>query len=330
MIGLIDVDGILPNLALMKIAAYYKAHGERVEFVKPGVFYERVYASAILSKSMPKCEALLERYGDRIEIGGSGWDIPKRLPPEIEACKADYSLYSADIVAGRLRGIMTKKARLRKAAQIVDAGAGFTSRGCPRSCGFCIVPAKEGPLRQDQEIGDIINPRSKAVILHDNNFTSDPLCLDKLREIRERGLTVDINQGCDVRVMTDEVVSALASVNHLRSIHYAWDLMKYEAQVMRGIRILSKYVRPYRQMCYMLVGYDTDFEEDVYRFRKLAEMKIDPYVMLYNQSEDPKLRHFARWVNAHIYTQCPFEEYSPWILEQEKRANDRQCLLPLS
>ena len=37
MIGLIDIDGKLPNLALMmKISSFFKALGEQVEFVKPG------------------------------------------------------------------------------------------------------------------------------------------------------------------------------------------------------------------------------------------------------------------------------------------------------
>lgn len=37
MIGLIDVDGKLPNLALMKISSFYKAEGQSVEFVRPNV-----------------------------------------------------------------------------------------------------------------------------------------------------------------------------------------------------------------------------------------------------------------------------------------------------
>lgn len=318
MIGLIDVDGTLPNLALMKIATYYKHLGEQVEFVRPDAEYEKIYASALFTRSLPVCESLREQYGDRIEIGGTGWDVKKRLPPEIEACKADYSLYSAEMVAGRIRGIMTQKTRLRKATQIVEAGVGFTSRGCVRRCGFCFVPIKEGRLRQDQEIRDIINPKSNVIILHDNNFTADPNCLDKLCEIRERGLTVDINQGCDVRLMTEDIAAALASVRHLRSLHYAWDLVEHEAQVLRGIKTLMKYIKPYRHMCFMLVGFNTGFEEDVYRFRKLVEMKIDPYVMIYNQVRDTRLKHFARWVNARIYTQCSFDEYLPWIQSQQK------------
>jgi len=68
----------------------------------------------------------------------------------------------------------------------------------------------------------------------------------------------------------------------------------------------------------MLVGYNTTFEQDVYRFRKLTEMKIDPYCMVYNQKDDPRLRHFARWINSRIYKKCTFEDYIPWVNAQEK------------
>lgn len=53
MIGLIDVDGRLPNLALMKISSYYKSLGEQVEFFREGQDYERIYASAIFTMSKP-------------------------------------------------------------------------------------------------------------------------------------------------------------------------------------------------------------------------------------------------------------------------------------
>ena len=318
MIGLIDVDGPLPNLALMKISQYYKSIGEDVEFVRPDTKYMKIYASAIFSRSKPICEALLEKYGDNIEIGGTGWNIKKRLPPEIEVCKPDYFLYSADMVAGKIKGIMNRKTRLLKAAQITEAGVGFSSRGCVRNCPFCVIAAKEGKLRQDSEIRDIINPKSNIVILHDNNLTADPNCLEKLKEIRERNLIVDIDQGCDVRLITDEIAAALAGVRHLRSLHYSWDLMEYERQVLRGIKTLFKHVRPYQHMCYMLVGFNTGFDEDIYRFRKLVEMKIKPYVMIYNEKQDVRLKHFARWVNAHIHTQCSFDEYTPWLKAQKE------------
>jgi hypothetical protein len=68
----------------------------------------------------------------------------------------------------------------------------------------------------------------------------------------------------------------------------------------------------------MLVGFNTSFEEDMYRFRKLRELKVDPFVMIYNQKNDKKLKHFARWVNSRIYKSCKWEEYQPWVKVQLK------------
>lgn len=130
MIGLIDVDSKIPNLALMKISSYYKSLGEQVEFVQAGVKYKKIFASAIFKRSVDECNKLVELYGDKIVIGGTGWDIHKTLDCRIKRMKPDYDLYTSDIIASRMRGIGTKEHKLKKATKIVNAGKGFTSRGC--------------------------------------------------------------------------------------------------------------------------------------------------------------------------------------------------------
>ena len=324
-IELCDIDSKIPNLAISKESTYYKDLGEKVvlksadELLKSEEKHDKIIASAIFTRSKSICTKLIEKFGDKIEIGGTGSFNPKkRLPDEIENMKPDYDLYSIEEIASRMKGIGTKEHKLKKAAEIVNAGHGFSSRGCIRNCPFCIVPNCEGKFRQATEIKDMLNPKSNILILHDNNLTADPYCIDKLHEIRDRKLIVDINQGCDVRLMTEEIAKALSEVKHLRSLHYAWDLMGFENQVMEGIKTLSKYIKPYRHMCFMLVGFNTTFEEDIYRFTKLRELKVDPFVMIYNQKDDKKLKHFARWVNSRIYKSCSFEEYYPWIKEQNK------------
>lgn len=241
------------------------------------------------------------------------------LPDEIECMVPDYDLYTADMIYPKIKGIMTKERKREKAQQIVDAGIGFTSRGCIRRCPFCFVPEKEGEFRHDMAIKDIINPRSNIIILHDNNITADPDCIDKLHEIRDRKLIVDINQGCDVRLMTPEIAQAMSEVKHLRSLHYAWDLMGFEKQVLDGINIMKQFIPASRHMCYCLVGYNTSFEEDMYRVRKLSEMGVRPYIMRYNERRDDiRLNHFARWVNSFIYKAEPdFEKYGPWKKDRD-------------
>lgn len=318
MIGLIDVDGKLPNLALMKISNYYKKQGEDVEFVKSNKIYDKIFASSIFTKSKKVCEKLLEQYGEKIEIGGTGWSLDKTLPKEIEEERPDYNLYTVEDILPKIRGIMTKEKKRKKAEIIINAGIGRTSIGCIRNCKFCVVPQKEGCFKHIAEIKDLINPRSNVLILHDNNITADPNCISILNEIRDRKLIVDINQGCDIRLMTDDIANAMSEIKHLRSIHYSWDLMGFEKNILDGIKIMTKYIKAYKHMCYMLVGFNTTFEEDMYRYRVLDSLNIRPYVMVYNQKKDTRLNHFARWVNARICKACSWSEYEPWVKSQKK------------
>lgn len=315
---LIDFNSKIPNLALMKLSNWHKQQGNEV-FLNQCNKPDKVYISTLFTWDRPKVEKLLKIYPEA-EVGGTGWDIKKTLPDEVEICKPDYDLYTTGDIYERIKGgIGKKESKLKKAEEIVNAGIGFTSRGCIRQCGFCFVPPKEGKLHKVGEIADLINPRSNVIILLDNNLTADPDCIDKLHEIRDRGLIVDITQGIDVRLMTPEIAQALSEVKHLRSIHYAWDLMGFERQVMEGIKTLSEFVKKWRHMCYTLTGYNTSFEEDYYRFRKLQEIGIDPYVMPYNLTfPTEKHHHFARWVNGRIYKACQFDEYEPWIKVQNE------------
>lgn len=317
-IGLIDIDSKIQNLALMKISAYHKSVGDEV-ILNPSspVGIDKAYCSVIFEKNRHKAEVLRTVFPD-IEFGGTGWDLKTELPAHIENMRPDYDLYSVEALYPRVGGIMKKATRLKKVQTLINAGMGFTTRGCVRKCPFCVIPSKEGSLRKASEIKDIINPRSNVLILLDANFTADPDYREKLGEIKERKLIVDFTQGIDIRCMTDDMAFSLSKVRHLRSIHYAWDLMNFENAVVRGINILSKAIPKWKHLCYMLVGFNTSFEQDVYRFRKLTEIGVDPYVMVFNQSQDSRLKHFARWVNSHIYTVCSFEDYAPWRKVRDK------------
>jgi hypothetical protein len=318
LIGLIDYDSRIPNLALMKLSTFYKRQGYAVHLnmlTRETAFPAtpaQVFCSVIYQKHREHARGLAAMYPG-IVMGGTGWDLRTELPPEAEACSPDYTLYRAEDLVPRLAGIATRAAKLAKAQELVTAAIGFTARGCVRRCAFCEVPIKEGALRQVATIGDLVTPTSKTLILLNNNLTAQANVLDELTEIKSRGLRLDITQGIDVRLMTPEIAKALGEVSHVRSLHYAWDLLAFERQVWRGIEILSRYVKRYRHLCFMLVGFDTTFEEDQYRFAKLTASKIDPYVMLYNDCQDLRLRHFARWVNGRFYKVSSFEEYTPWM-----------------
>jgi hypothetical protein len=89
MIGLIDIDSKTPNLALMKISAYYKKQGELTELTYPlfAQNYDKCFASKIFTWTETP------HFISDVEFGGSGVSLEKELPDEIENMRPDYDLY---------------------------------------------------------------------------------------------------------------------------------------------------------------------------------------------------------------------------------------------
>lgn len=283
-IGLFDINSKYHNLALMKLSAYHKEKGDETEFYNPLLTknYDKVYVSKIFTK-----RNINEGYiPEECTMGGSGFDLISRLPEEIEHIKPDYKLYK------------------------LKYSLGFTTRGCIRNCGFCIVRKKEGNIKEHAEVEEFLNPRSNIVILLDNNFLALPSHIKKLQLFIDKGWIMDFNQGLDIRLINEENAGLLAKVKHLKQIRFSWDLMNYEKKVKEGLKTLFKIeIKPYRIMVYTLCNFNTSFEEDMYRFEELVNLGLDPFVMIYEDG-NKKMRDFARWVNKRIYKVCDWGDYN--------------------
>lgn len=333
-IGIIDYDSKIVNLAMMKVSAYHKSLGHRV-ILNPSSpeGLDKTYVSVLFTHNQGKAIEQYRHYPN-VDFGGSGIDLRKDLPAEIELSRPDYDLYSMMDIFPRIASRIAKtESKMASAQEIVNAGIGYTTRGCIRTCSWCAVPVKEGALRQVAEIEELINPRSNRLILLDNNLTADPRALEKLQTIKRLGLHVDITQGIDVRLLedNDELSRALSGVKFMRSLCYAWDIPQAESIVLKGIKSLSRYIKTWRHMCYCLCGFTSSFEEDMMRVRKLHEVGVLPYIMVYRnphdqdvaktpQSEYKRIRlgHFSRWVNGKFFKKITFDEYRPWINARRK------------
>jgi hypothetical protein len=216
---LCQIDGSIPNLALMRISAHHKALGDDVEIRHGAAFRrhlwdsqpDRIYASAIFLKSRPTVKLLLAEHPDSI-VGGTGWDIGKTVESVgITSARLDYTLYP----------------RFRQSI-------GFTQRGCRLRCSFCVVPQKEGAMRQEATIYDIWrgDPWPRELLLLDNDFFGQPEWRERVHEIREGGFKVSFNQGINARFLTDEAAEAIASLDYrddsmkVKRIYTAWDNLK--------------------------------------------------------------------------------------------------------
>ena len=287
-IGLFDIDSKYHNLALMKISAWHKSFGDQTEIYNPIMkeTYERVYVSKIFSKHNKEEGYIPE---DSI-IGGSGYNLKTVLPYDMEHFMPDYSLYN------------------------LDYSLGFTTRGCIGNCQFCIVREKEGSIKEHAEVEEFLNPKSNVVVLLDNNFLALPSHIKKLQKYIDKGWKMDFNQGLDIRLINKENAELLGKVKHYKQIHFAWDSMKDEKQMKEGLNILFKAgVKPYRIMVYILCNYNTSFEEDLYRYKELNILGVDPFVMIYEKG-NKMIRDFARWGNRRwISKKCEWKDYKKII-----------------
>ena len=293
-VGLIDVDGHnFPNLALMKISAYHKAQGDEVEWWWGWSQYDRVYKSKVFDSSFsPDTPDPVN--ATEIIKGGTGYGLDNKLPEEIEHIYPDYSLYPE----------LTK-----------DTAYGFLSRGCPRGCPFCIVKDKEG--RKSYKVADLSEWWSgqKHIVLCDPTILACREHMDLLRQLAESRAYVDVNQGLDARLLTEENIECINRIK-LKKIHFAWDLMEQSDAVKKGLELWIKQGKKCGGsygMVYVLVNFNTTIEQDLYRINWLAERGFDPFVMVYDKPNAPKrIRRLQRWCNnKFVFKKCPrFEDYN--------------------
>lgn len=272
-IGLHDSDNTgFPNLALMKISAWHKAQGDTVEWWIPMMEWDKVYSSKVFTFT-PE-EMLLPP--DTIK-GGTGYGIYDDLPDEIDAMFPDYSIYPD-----------------------VDYAIGFLTRGCIRNCPWCVVPRKEGSIRPYSTWQEIKRPDSRDIVLMDNNILACPHGIEQLQSMVGQKVRIDINQGLDARLITEDIADLLAKLKWIRHIRMACDTDSMLPVVLEAIEKLNRFGVPASKVfVYVLVR---DIESAERRVIALRDAGADPFAQPYRDFErnlppTNEQRNFARWVN---------------------------------
>jgi hypothetical protein len=305
-IRLTQIDGKLPNLALMKLSHFYKSQGHEVHFetsITKSIFepkYDLVFGSAIFSTSEKKLR-LFRSHFPSAKVGGTGsgekWtveDFTGHDYPDLY----DYSIYPD-----------------------FPHSIGFSQRGCRLRCKFCVVPQKEGKNRSINTIADIWRgePYPKNLLLLDNDFFGQPDWREKSEEIIAGGFKVCFSQGINIRLFDKEAAGYLARMRYYddaferRRIYTAWDNLRDEEIFFRGINyLLEAGVKPDEIMVYFLCNYwEKGLTADVWeRFEKMKEIGLRPYPMVYDiQKADADIKRFQTWVIRRAYMKIPFSEY---------------------
>ena len=306
-IRLTQIDGKLPNLALMKLAHWHKQNGGRVTFSRAltrtlfeQASYDRVYGSAIFKWSSDRLERFKAAFPEAI-LGGTGTTAALHITVEQHLGEKKYEHYDYSIYPDYKWSL------------------GFTQRGCRLRCGFCVVPQKEGQVIETNSIWDIWREGTpRCVVLLDNDFFGQPAWRERIAELIDGNFRVSFNQGINVRLINEESAGALARVQYRddqfqrRRIYTAWDNVGQERIVFRGLDLLKQAgIPPKHIMVYMLVGYvpSETIADIMHRYQKLKDYGCKPFPMVYDRS-NKKLRRFARWVIRRYDEVVPWEQFA--------------------
>lgn len=304
-----------PNYALMKISAWHKQRGDKVEMFIPidpnepeqlsfipldeyppkriANAYDIVYSSKIFdfTPENPYLPANTIK-------GGTGYDIKSKLPPEIEEMFPDYSIYPD-----------------------CDYAIGYITRGCPNKCPWCVVPLKEGGIKPYRRWQQLVRPDSDKLVLMDNNILSCEYGISELESLIGSGYKIDLNQGMDARLVDERIAGILARLKWIKYIRFSCDQKAQIEHIFKVAELLGKRgIKPYRLFIYVLVT--KDIEDAAYRVEQLRKIHN---ITLYAQAErnekkgifpnSVQLEFAQRYVYGKSYRKMTWEEY---CLKQEE------------
>lgn len=320
---LLQLDGKLPNIALMRIAAHHLDCGDYVELrraanesaLQPMMWdrFDLCYASLIFQTTKPLADRLHE-INPRAILGGTGWSLTTTLEGiGITTLRQDYSVYPG-----------------------FRPSIGYSQRGCRLKCRFCVVPEKEGAVQDVAGVSLLWrgDPWPRQLLLLDNDFFGQPDWQRKVLEIQDGDFEVCLSQGINARFLTDETAAAMAGMRYRDDqfrkprLYTAWDNRKDEDRLFNGLELLVRYgVKPDQIMVYMLIGYwpgETHDDRD-HRRQRLREFGARPYPMPFVRTQE--LVGFQRWVIGAYDKRISWDKWLKARFHPNNLGSDREYVM---
>jgi len=254
------------NLALMKLSTHFKENGDSVLLNMPLFPADYRLASILFEKNTKLFSA---------DVFGGPAFPNSIIPPTDEMNMPDYNLYPHN-----------------------DFSLGYTFRPCFRGCCFCKVTKMKHPNTDHHSIWEFHDSKFKKICLLNNNTFMDINWRETFEEIRDANLTVIDENGYDLRLIDEEKALALKNTKFEGKIHFAWDRMQDGSEIISGLKTIKK-AKLQNIHIYVLIGYDTTEEEDLYRCQKIIDFGYDPYIMPFNASK--KEKRFKRFIDTFMW-----------------------------
>lgn len=276
-IGLIQVDGLMPNLALMKLHKWAVQNGKNPIYI---------------DLSSIKCD---QWFASKVFTGGSGYELSSQLPADIEELTPDYEAFKLDHSI-----LFTSRGCIRKCdfCIVKDKEGAYTD-----------VQGWEQQIRHTKVIVMDNNFLASDIWKEKLNYFID----NKIKVSFNQGLDIRLIDDEKAELLSHALYYDLKFRE--RRLYFAFDNVKLESLFREKLQILLKYIKnPRHIMVYVLAGYkDQTFEDVQRRFEIITSYGCEPFIMLYH-NRDRKLNQYTRWVNKRIYkVNKDFNTYDPKI-----------------
>jgi hypothetical protein len=194
-------------------------------------------------------------------------------------------------------------------------GVTITSRGCIRNCPYCLVPEREGKIRE--------LPIKEGWIIQDNNLLAcSEKHIEKVFEMLSRQKKAAVfSGGLDPRLLNRWHVCLLKSIK-VREIWVSCDTTENLRYLYRAAELLQDFPM-YKKRCYVLVGFGGETIQDAEkRLKEVYELGFLPFAQLYRgpqlrQSISKDWKRFVRmWSRPAIYKFLSRKKESCPLLEK--------------
>ena len=223
-------------------------------FVRDWNRSEPVLVSATFTWDIEKAYALARAWSlhfDTVQVGGPAFGAP-----------------GGEFVPGRF----------------VKEGVTFTSRGCPKRCAWCMVPQREGSLRELKNI-------QPGYIVQDNNLLA---CsrghIERVFEMlsgQKKG--IEFKGGLDIDYMQSWHIDMLKKIK-VAELWVACDRPEDLVRLNKAADLLSDFSIE-KKRCYVLVGKDGETQQRAQaRCEAVYRMGFLPYAPLYRDENASSVR----------------------------------------
>jgi len=224
-----------------------------VYFGLPELFtpkYDEIHLSVVFTWDKYKVEKLSyewERFG-KVRVGGVAYDDPgKEFIP----------------------GLYLKR------------GIVITSRGCPNNCSFCLVPNREGKIRE-LEI-------KEGNILQDNNILAcSKNHLEKVFDMLKKQKEISFKGGLESSRVTTYIADRLSSLK-IKELWLACDTDNSLKSLKRALEIFrSRGFNRNKLRCYVLAGHNEPITKSEERLKTVFEYGALPFIQVFQEANNKK------------------------------------------